>query len=191
MFDAESFFNSLKISWVKRFCIDLIDDHWCDLLDRELNTNKLERSNICQWGIDKFEAIIKQNLPCISSFFKQWVKFKTVFHNRDPTTHNHLLNSPLFYNPLFKSRSNNKKLKSLKPKDFGMTECTITFGDLLGDQGICSFDKMKKVMSCVYYSLYSTNLSTTSQCPLGTSSVHGSMALQPQLKRRERGRQRE
>ena len=143
MFDAESFFNSLKISWVKRFCIDLIDDHWCDLLDRELNTNKLERSNICQWGIDKFEAIIKQNLPCISSFFKQWVKFKTVFHNRDPTTHNHLLNSPLFYNPLFKSRSNNKKLKSLKPKDFGMTECTITFGDLLGDQGICSFDEMR------------------------------------------------
>lgn len=105
MFDAETFFNSLKISWVKRFCIDLIDDNWCDIVDKELNTNKLNRSNLAKWGSEKFSAIINLNLPCISSFFKQWVKFKNLFHKRDPTTHNHLINSPLFYNPLFKSKS--------------------------------------------------------------------------------------
>ena len=82
-FYAELFFNSLKISLVKWFCIDLIDAHWCNLLDRELNTNKLNCSNICQWGTEKFEAIIKQNLPCISSFFRQWVKFKTVLYFKD------------------------------------------------------------------------------------------------------------
>ena len=143
MFDAETFFNSLKISWVKRFCIDLIDDNWCDIVDKELNTNKLNRSNLAKWGSEKFSAIINLNLPCISSFFKQWVKFKNLFHKRDPTTHNHLINSPLFYNPLFKSKSK-KKLKSLKPINYGMTDCTITFGDLLGDNGILSFDEVRR-----------------------------------------------
>ena len=40
--DARSFFLSLKISWVKRYASDSLDDHWADLIDVIL---KVDRSN--------------------------------------------------------------------------------------------------------------------------------------------------
>ena len=38
--DTRSFFKSLKISWIKRYTTDRLDDHWADILDRELNLSK-------------------------------------------------------------------------------------------------------------------------------------------------------
>ena len=35
--DARSFFLSLKISWMKRYESDALDDHWADLIDLQLN----------------------------------------------------------------------------------------------------------------------------------------------------------
>ena len=34
--DARSFFLSLKIYWIKRYATDRLDDHWADIIDREL-----------------------------------------------------------------------------------------------------------------------------------------------------------
>ena len=44
--DARSFFLSLKISWVKRYASDALDDHWADLIDLQLNVDRTNRSQI-------------------------------------------------------------------------------------------------------------------------------------------------
>ena len=33
---AWSFFKFLRISWIKRYATDKLDDHWADVIDREL-----------------------------------------------------------------------------------------------------------------------------------------------------------
>ena len=42
--DARSFFLSLKISWVKRYASNALDDHWADLIDLQLNVDRTNRS---------------------------------------------------------------------------------------------------------------------------------------------------
>ena len=38
--DARSFFMSLKVSWIKRYATDRLDDHWTDIIDRELKISR-------------------------------------------------------------------------------------------------------------------------------------------------------
>ena len=97
--DARSFFLSLKISWVKRYASDALDDHWADLIDLQLNVDRTNRSQILSWGTEAFNDLVDSHLPCLHSFFSAWRLFKTCFHQKSPTTHNNLLHSPIFDNP--------------------------------------------------------------------------------------------
>ena len=93
--------------------------------------------------------MINKNLPCIESFFKAWIDFKTSFHFRPAKTNNNLLHSPIFFNPWIlrnptaKDLANYGETKSekeyLKPEQFGLSndDCRhkkIT--DLLDENGI-------------------------------------------------------
>ena len=97
--DARSFFLSLKISWIKRYATDRLDDHWADIIDRELKISRGRRRQILTWGTEALTCMISKNFPCIESFFKAWTDFKTSFHFRPAKTHNNLLHSPIFFNP--------------------------------------------------------------------------------------------
>ena len=44
--DAGNFFKSLKASWIKRYATDRLDDHWADIIDRELKLKKSTRAQI-------------------------------------------------------------------------------------------------------------------------------------------------
>ena len=33
MIRLESFMKAIKVSWIKRYCIDKIDDNWADIID--------------------------------------------------------------------------------------------------------------------------------------------------------------
>ena len=70
--DARSFFLSLKISWVKRYASDALDDHWADLIDLQLNVDRTNRSQILSWGTEAFNDLVDSHLPCLHSFFSAW-----------------------------------------------------------------------------------------------------------------------
>ena len=52
--DARSFFLSLKISWVKRYAADALDDHWADLIDLKLGVDRTNRTQVLDWGTEAF-----------------------------------------------------------------------------------------------------------------------------------------
>ena len=56
--DARSFFLSLKVSWVKRYASDALDDHWADLIDLELGVDKSNKSQILNWGTETFNDLV-------------------------------------------------------------------------------------------------------------------------------------
>mgnify|MGYP001344508254 CR=1 FL=1 len=40
------FTNAIKCSWIKRYRVDNLDDHWADLLDKHFNTTPETRKTI-------------------------------------------------------------------------------------------------------------------------------------------------
>ena len=107
--DACSFFRSLKISWIKTYATDRLDNHWADIIDRELQISKGRRTQILTWGTEALTCMINKKFPCIEGFFKAWIDFKTSYHFRPAKPHNNLLHNPIFFhprilwNPTFKS----------------------------------------------------------------------------------------
>ena len=84
---------------LKRYVTDRLDDHWADIIDRELKLTKRTKSHILTWGLEALTCMISKKFPCIKGFFKAWMDFKTSFHFRPVDTHNNLLHSPIFFNP--------------------------------------------------------------------------------------------
>ena len=44
------FFQSIKTSWVKRYATQLIDDHWCDLIDVKIGLKPPTRRDLYKWS---------------------------------------------------------------------------------------------------------------------------------------------
>ena len=98
--DAKSFFISLKISWNKGYATNRLDDHWADIIDRELQLSRGRRTQILTWGTEALTCMINKKLTCIEGIFKAWIDFKTSYHFRPAKTHNNnLLHSPIIFNP--------------------------------------------------------------------------------------------
>ena len=94
----EDFINAIKCSWVKRFFIDKLDDHWADLLDRFFNTLPDTRHTILHYGPERFNKLISLKIPGLSSIFSA---FKTLKKQYPSTLDNSWLLQPLFYNTNF------------------------------------------------------------------------------------------
>ena len=154
--DARSFFLSLKISWVKRYAADALDDHWADLIDLKLGVDRTNRNQILDWGTEAFNDLVNSRLPCIHSFFNAWLLFKTCFHQKSPTTHNNLLHSPLFLNPwilrkpevadFFTYKWKVNKDGFIDPLNYGLPRNEfrhLKVLDLLDQNGIKSLESLK------------------------------------------------
>ena len=74
----EDFVRAIKCSWVKRFCIDKLDDHWADLLDTHFNTSPNTRHTILKFGPERFNKLISKKIPGLSSIF---LSYKTLSNN--------------------------------------------------------------------------------------------------------------
>ena len=48
---VRSFFMSLKISWIKRYATDRLDDHWADIIDRQVQLLRGRITQILTWGL--------------------------------------------------------------------------------------------------------------------------------------------
>ena len=67
-----NFTKAIKCSWVKRYCIDKLDDHWADILDTFLKLTPDTRHTITLFGPERFNAIINEHIPCLSNIFSAY-----------------------------------------------------------------------------------------------------------------------
>ena len=66
------FTQAIKCSWIKRYCIDNLDDHWADLLDKHFNITRESRTSILAYGPERFNKrinhlirILDRKLKCL------------------------------------------------------------------------------------------------------------------------------
>ena len=110
------FTKAIKCSWVKRYCIDKLDDHWADKLDTILNLTPDTRYQITQYGPERFNSIINQQIPALSSIFSAYKSLKQNFPTAPETLDNSWLCQPVFYNLNFTMKMpNTTKSTFLKP----------------------------------------------------------------------------
>ena len=71
MIRLESFVKAIKVSWIKRYSMDKIDDNWADMIDTFLHLTPDTRHTIHNFGPERFNKIIKADIPVISSVFRE------------------------------------------------------------------------------------------------------------------------
>ena len=98
MIRLEQFMRSIKVSWIKRYSIDRIDDNWADIIDNFFHLTPDTRHHIHRFGPERFNKIIKADIPVISSLFKAYKSFKQQFPTDPDTKDNSWINQCAFYN---------------------------------------------------------------------------------------------
>ena len=74
------FTKAIKCSWVKRYCIDKLDDHWADKLDSFFNLTPETRHNITKYGPERFNSLINnKQFPALNSIFAAYKELKQNF----------------------------------------------------------------------------------------------------------------
>ena len=59
MIDINEFISSIKCSWMKRYAIGRLDDHWADMLNTRFNLTADTKHQILEYGPEPFNQIIK------------------------------------------------------------------------------------------------------------------------------------
>ena len=114
MIRLENFIKAIKVSWVKRYSIDMIDDNWADMIDTFFQITPNTRHTIHKFGPERFNKIIKAEIPVISSLFSAYKAFKHYFPTNPSTMDNSWLNQCVFYN----MNITRKQPNSLKKNNF-------------------------------------------------------------------------
>ena len=63
LIDARSFFLSLKVSWVKRYIPDKLDEQWADVIDAKLGITRTNRTQILTRGTEALIHLVNSGLP--------------------------------------------------------------------------------------------------------------------------------
>ena len=79
--NIKDIFSGLKLSWIRRYALNKINDHWCDIIDKECGIeDPKDRQKILGWGSEFFIEPIQKSYPGISDFLtalrtlnKNWV----------------------------------------------------------------------------------------------------------------------
>ena len=58
MLRVDDFFHGLKCSWVKRYAVDKVDDHWADMLDIHLKLTPPTRHLMLELGAEKLPSSV-------------------------------------------------------------------------------------------------------------------------------------
>ena len=120
---VHDFTKAIKCSWIKRYCIDKLDDHWADILDTFFNLTPDTRHTINKFGPERFNPIIKANIPGLSSIFSSYKTLKQNFPTVPETLDNSWLCQPLFYNLNFTRKlPNSSKTTFLRPTFYGLPD---------------------------------------------------------------------
>ena len=121
------------MSWIKRYSIDLLNDNWADIIDNFLNLTPDTRHKIHHYGPERFNKIIKADIPVISNLFAAYKAFKHQLPTDPGTMDNSWLNQCAFYNMNITRKHPNTKTRTyLTPTFYGIPDrChTLTLKDL-------------------------------------------------------------
>ena len=111
--NLKDFTKAIKCSWIKRYTIDKLDDHWADLLDTLLDKTPDTRAEILNYGPERFNQLIKLNLPGLSQIFEAYKSVKTKFPTQPESLDNSWLCQNIFFNPTFTRKIPNKKKRHI------------------------------------------------------------------------------
>ena len=73
------FILSLKTSWVHRYAVAKVNDHWCGQLDTILGVNCITRGDFLHWGSAKWEHTLQNNNSILSNFLRAYKVFNENF----------------------------------------------------------------------------------------------------------------
>ena len=119
----EDFIKAIKCSWIKRYCIDMLDDHWADILDSIFNVTPETRHTILKYGPERFNKIINMKIPGLSSIVSSYKILKQQFPTCSSTQDNSWLFQPVFFNTNFTRKyPNSKKNTFLTPTFYGLKD---------------------------------------------------------------------
>ena len=117
------FTKAIKCSWVKRYCIDKLDDHWADKLDTFFNLTPDTRFKITKFGPERFNSIINEKFPGLSSIFLSYKTLKQNFPTAPESLDNSWLCQPIFYNLNFTRKvPKSSKTTFLRPTFYGLPD---------------------------------------------------------------------
>ena len=102
MIRIEDFIKAIKVLWIKRYSCDKLDDNWADIIDDFLKLTPATRHHIHRYGPERFNNIIKANIPVISSLFTAFKSFKHQFPTDPNTLDNSWLNQSSQFRFCFK-----------------------------------------------------------------------------------------
>ena len=122
MVKVDEFFHSLKCSWIRRYAIGLINDHWADLLDQIFGLNPANREQVLLWGSERFKIFEVQPKPCLTGFISSYRLLKANFPTDLSTGDNSWFTQPVFYNKSIKmKRLAGRDPVHATPGDFGLS----------------------------------------------------------------------
>merc|ERR1712074_377524 len=101
MIKLDDFTLAIKISWLRRYAIINTNDHWADIIDTHLELTPDTRTNIFKFGPERFNKIIKANLPAISGIMAAYKIFAQQFPSTIESKDNSWIHQPIFYNSNF------------------------------------------------------------------------------------------
>ena len=114
MIRITDFLDSLKVSWIRRYSVAGILDHWCYILDIRLGLSTETRTNLLNWSPHKLGKAIAKGIPCFSQFL---AALKQNFVTDPGAFDNRWIKQPIFYSSNITVRKFGQSHTYLEPND--------------------------------------------------------------------------
>ena len=183
----ESFIKAIKISWIKRYSVDKIDDNWADIIDSFFQISPDTRDTIHKFGPERFNKIIKADIPVLSSLFSAYKIFKQNFPTDPSTMDNSWLNQGAFYNMnITRKQLNSSKKCFLTPTFYGIPDIyhTLTLKDLHPGGTFITNASLNELTNTTIMHMQYQNLKNHVRAHIGPNKKYDAIALEklPQKK---------
>ena len=187
MIRLENFMKAIKVYWIKRYSIDKIDDNWADIIDSFYQLSPDTRHTIHNFGPERFNKIIKANIPVISSLFEAYKTFRNNFPTCPSTLDNSWLNQCTFYNMnITRKQPNSNKTTFLTPTFYGIPDTyhTLTIKDLHPGGTFMSNAALNQLTNSTIMDMQYKNLQKHIRAHIGQNKKYDAIALErlPQKK---------
>ena len=181
MIRLESFIKAIKISWIKRYCVDRIDDNWADIIDNFFQISPDTRHKILSFGPERLNKIIKADIPVLSSFFSAYKIFTQNFPTDPSTMDNSWLNQCAFYNMnITRKQPNSSKKCFLTPTFYGIPDTyhTLTLKDLHPRGAFITNDSLNQLTNTTIMHMQYQNLKNHIRAHIGPNRKYDAIALE-------------
>ena len=187
MVRLEDFMRAIKISWIKRYCIDKIDDHWADIIDNYFHLLPDSRKTLLKFGPERYNRIIKKEIPVISNLFAALKNFKHNFPTNPGTMDNTWINQCAFYNMnITRKQPNSKQATYLTPTFYGISDNyhTLALKDLFNRGSFITNEALNTLTNSKIHPMQYTSLKNHIKSHIGHQKTYDAIPMEklPQKK---------